>query len=95
MAEQLDACAESGEYMDKAERVKMLANIGFAVQACKRNQYYLFWQPGRAYVGEGNPMQRIARDFSALYTHRTVSPITSVENYGRVLCGLDGNTKNI
>ena len=94
-ADRMDACAQSGEYMDKAERVKMLANIGFAVQACKEAIDILILATGSAYVGEGHPMQRIARDFSALYTHRTVSPITSVENYGRVLCGLNSNTKNI
>jgi 3-hydroxy-9,10-secoandrosta-1,3,5(10)-triene-9,17-dione monooxygenase len=35
VADHLDSCAESGQYMDKSERVKLLANIGYAVQACK------------------------------------------------------------
>ena len=95
VAEQLDSWAESGEYMEKSQRVKMLANIGFAVQVCKEALDILLLASGSAIVAEGNPMQRLSRDFSALYTHRTISPITSKENYGRVLCGLNSNTKNI
>lgn len=95
VADNLDACAASGEYMSKFERVKALANIGYAVQACKEAIDILILATGSGYVGIGHPMQRIARDFTALYTHRTISPITSKENFGRVLCSLSSNTKNI
>ncbi|WP_223588396.1 acyl-CoA dehydrogenase family protein [Neobacillus bataviensis] len=95
VADNLDSSAASGEYMSKFDRVKALANIGYAVQACKEAIDILVLATGSAYVGNGNPMQRIARDFAALYTHRTVSPITSKENFGRVLCGLTSSTKNI
>ncbi|MDR7236352.1 acyl-CoA dehydrogenase family protein [Neobacillus drentensis] len=95
VADRLDSCAASGEYMSKFERVKALANIGYAVQSCKEAIDILILATGSAYVGDGNPMQRIGRDFAALYTHRTVSPITSKENFGRELCGLSSNTKNI
>ncbi|WP_227937772.1 acyl-CoA dehydrogenase family protein [Alkalihalobacillus deserti] len=95
VADNLDSWAERGEYMEKSERVKALANIGYAVQACKEAIDIVILASGSVIVAEGNPLQRISRDFMALYTHRTISPITSKENYGRTLCGLDSNTKNI
>ncbi|WP_342430724.1 acyl-CoA dehydrogenase family protein [Neobacillus sp. FSL H8-0543] len=95
VAANLDSWAESGEYMPQPERVKALANLGYGVQICKEAIDILLLASGSAIVAQGHPLQRISADFSALYTHRTISPITSKENYGRVLCGLDSNTKNI
>ncbi|MDQ0257126.1 3-hydroxy-9,10-secoandrosta-1,3,5(10)-triene-9,17-dione monooxygenase [Evansella vedderi] len=95
VADNLDAWAASGKYMDKSERVKSLANIGYAVQQCKEAIDIIILASGSAIVADGNPIQQISRDFSALYTHRTISPVTSKENYGRTLCGLHSNTKNI
>jgi len=95
IAEKMDAYAESGEYMPKEERVKMLAKIGYAVQMCKDAMEIFVVALGSGIVGEGHPFQRLYHDFTALYTHRTINPLTSRENFGRVLCGLESNTKNI
>ncbi|KKK39137.1 acyl-CoA dehydrogenase [Mesobacillus campisalis] len=95
VADNLDTWAGSGEYMPKPERVKSLATLGYAVQICKEAIDLILLASGSAIVAQGHPLQRISADFSALYTHRTISPITSKENYGRVLCALDSNTKNI
>lgn len=95
VADNLDTWAASGEYMPKPERVKALAQMGHAVQICKEALDRILLASGSGIVAQGHPLQRISADFSALYTHRTISPITSKENYGRVLCGLDSNTKNI
>lgn len=95
VAELIDAHAKSGEYMPKEERVRMLAKIGYAVQSCKDAMEIFISAIGSAVVGEGHPLQRLYRDFTALYTHRTVNPTSTRENFGRILCGFDSNTKNI
>ena len=73
----------------------MLAKIGYAVQMCKEVMEIFVMALGSGIVGEGHPFQRLYHDFTALYTHRTINPLTSRENFGRVLCGLESNTKNI
>ncbi|WP_227937773.1 acyl-CoA dehydrogenase family protein [Alkalihalobacillus deserti] len=91
VAEQLDHWAESGQYMDRKARVKALADIGYANQMCKEALDLLLLGSGSGYVYEGHPLQRIFRDFMTLYSHRSLSPTITKENYGRVLSGLESN----
>ena len=63
VAEQLDLWAASGEYMDKSERVKALANIGYAVQACKEAIDIIVLATGSAYVGDRNRSSELSVTF--------------------------------
>jgi 3-hydroxy-9,10-secoandrosta-1,3,5(10)-triene-9,17-dione monooxygenase len=91
VADQLDSWAASGTFMDKPARVKALADIGYANQVSKEALDILILASGSGYVYEGHPLQRIFRDFWTLYSHRTLSPLITKENYGRVLSGLESN----
>jgi 3-hydroxy-9,10-secoandrosta-1,3,5(10)-triene-9,17-dione monooxygenase len=91
VADELDAWAASGTFMDKPARVKALADIGYANQVSKEALDILILASGSGYVYEGHPLQRIFRDFWTLYSHRTLSPLITKENYGRVLSGLESN----
>ena len=91
VAEDLDTWAASGKYMDRQARVRALADIGYANQMCKEALDLLLLGSGSGYVYEGHPLQRIFRDFMTLYSHRSLSPTITKENYGRVLSGLESN----
>ncbi|KKK39136.1 acyl-CoA dehydrogenase [Mesobacillus campisalis] len=91
VAEDLDNWAKSGKYMDRQARVRTLADIGYANQMCKEALDLLLLGSGSGYVYEGHPLQRIFRDFMTLYSHRSLSPTITKENYGRVLSGLESN----
>lgn len=91
VADELDTWAASGQFMDKPARVKALADIGYANQVSKEALDILILASGSGYVYEGHPLQRIFRDFWTLYSHRTLSPLITKENYGRVLSGLESN----
>ncbi|MDQ0972630.1 3-hydroxy-9,10-secoandrosta-1,3,5(10)-triene-9,17-dione monooxygenase [Neobacillus niacini] len=91
VADELDSWAASGKFMDKPARVKALADIGYANQVSKEALDILILASGSGYVYEGHPLQRIFRDFWTLYSHRTLSPLITKENYGRVLSGLESN----
>ena len=83
------AWAASGKYMDRPARVKALADIGYANQMCKEALDILMLASGSGFVYDGHPLQRIFRDFWTLYSHRSLSPTITKENYGRVLSGLN------
>lgn len=91
VADELDSWAASGKFMDKPARVKALADIGYANQVSKEALDILILASGSGYVYEGHPLQRIFRDFWTLFSHRTLSPLITKENYGRVLSGLESN----
>ncbi|MGO4498899.1 acyl-CoA dehydrogenase family protein [Paenibacillus sp. 2RAB27] len=91
VADDLDDWAQRGTYMDKPTRVRALADIGYANQMCKEALDLLMLASGSGFVYEGNPLQRIFRDFWTLYSHRSLSPNITKENYGRVLSGLESN----
>ncbi|WP_226037525.1 acyl-CoA dehydrogenase family protein [Aquibacillus saliphilus] len=91
VADELDKWAKSGEYMERSARVKALADIGYANQLCKESLDIIIQASGSGFVYEGNPLQRVIRDFLTLHTHRSLSPTITKENHGRVLAGLESN----
>ncbi len=91
VADEMDAWAASGNYMDRPARVKVLADIGYANQMCKEALDILMLASGSGFVYDGHPLQRIFRDFWTLYSHRSLSPTITKENYGRILSGLESN----
>lgn len=91
LADDMDRWASEKKYMDRPARVKALADIGFANQLLKEALDLLLAGSGSGFVYDGNPMQRIIRDFLTLHSHRSLSPIITKENYGRTLAGLQSN----
>ncbi|WKA49322.1 acyl-CoA dehydrogenase family protein [Planococcus liqunii] len=91
VADALDASAQAKEYMGRHERVKTLADIGYANQLLKEAMDLLMSASGSGFAYNGHPMQRILLDFLVLHSHRSLSPIITIENYGRVLSGLESN----
>ena len=91
VVDELDSWAARGEHMDRHSRVRTLADFGYANQMCKEALDILMLASGSGYVYEGHPLQRIFRDFMTLYSHRSLSPTITKENYGRVLAGLESN----
>lgn len=91
LADELDRYASRKEYMDRPARVKALADIGYANKLLKEALDFLLAGSGSGFVYDGHPMQRIIRDFLTLHSHRSLSPIITIENYGRVLSGLETN----
>ena len=88
-ADTLDEWANSGEFMDVETRMRCAADIGYANQQCKEAIDILLESSGGSYVYNRDPFQRIFRDFSTLYVHRSISPTSFKENYGRLKSGLD------
>lgn len=91
LAEEIDRWANKKTYMDRPSRVKALADIGYANKLLKEALDLLLAGSGSGFVYDGHPMQRIIRDFLTLHSHRSLSPIITIENYGRVLAGLESN----
>lgn len=91
VADELDAFAESGKYMDVATRVKVNGDMGIAVEYCKEAINILIGASGGSYIYNGNPLQRVFRDFWSMYVHGAILPSSQLETYGRSLCGLELN----
>lgn len=87
-ADALDEWAQSGEFMDVDTRMRCAADIGYANQHCKEAIDILLETSGGSYVYDKDPFQRIFRDFSTMYVHRSISPTSFKENYGRLLSGV-------
>ena len=52
----------------------------------------LFYASGASAIQSHIPIQRAQRDIQALANHAIMHPQTTIELYGRVLCGLPPNT---
>ncbi|QCR32143.1 acyl-CoA dehydrogenase family protein [Lysinibacillus sp. SGAir0095] len=91
LADLIDAWASKKKYMEREARVKALADIGYANKLLKEALDLLLAGSGSGFVYDGHPMQRTIRDFLTLHSHRSLSPIITLENYGRELSGLQTN----
>lgn len=91
VADELDAFAESGKYMDADTRIKVNGDMGIAVEYCKEALNILIGASGGSYIYNGNPLQRVFRDFWSMYVHGAILPSSQLETYGRSLCGLEPN----
>lgn len=91
VADELDATAKSGQYMDPDMRIKLNGDMGIAVEYCKEAINILIGSSGGSYIYDGNPLQRVFRDFWSMYVHGAILPTSQLETYGRSLCGLEPN----
>jgi alkylation response protein AidB-like acyl-CoA dehydrogenase len=90
------ACAlldrDPSRKMTVKERVKSRAHISCATGLAREAVDILFYASGASAIQSHVPIQRFQRDIQALANHAIMHPQTSVELYGRVLCGLQPNT---
>ena len=90
------ACAELddhlGETLTTRGRVKARAHVSAATGLARDAVDILFYASGASAIQSNVPIQRFQRDIQALSNHAIMHPQTTVELYGRVLCGLEPNT---
>jgi 3-hydroxy-9,10-secoandrosta-1,3,5(10)-triene-9,17-dione monooxygenase len=89
------ACAlldDSPGTMSLEARVKSRAHVSYATGLAREVVDTLFYASGASAVQSHVPMQRFQRDIQVLANHAIMHPQTSIELYGRVLCGLPPNT---
>ena len=90
------ACRElddhAGETLSTRARVKARAHVSAATGLARDAVDILFYASGASAIQSHVPIQRFQRDIQALSNHAIMHPQTTVELYGRVLCGLEPNT---
>lgn len=91
IAKKIDEWAAKKEIMPKEDRLKVLADIGYSNDLLNEALQAILSASGSGFVYDGNPTQRLIRDFLTLHSHRSLSPIITLENYGRELSGLEPN----
>jgi hypothetical protein len=74
------------------ERVKARAHIAYSTGLAREATDILFYASGASSIQEHMAIQRYQRDIQALSNHAIMHPQTSLELYGRILCGLQPNT---
>ncbi|MGE7601617.1 acyl-CoA dehydrogenase family protein [Peribacillus sp. NPDC097675] len=91
IAKSIDEWANKLTIIPKSERLKILADIGYSNSLLNEAMQELLSIGGSGFVYDGNPMQRLIRDFITLHSHRSLSPVITLENFGRHLSGLEPN----
>jgi alkylation response protein AidB-like acyl-CoA dehydrogenase len=89
-AEMIDGHA--GGPMSVALRVRSRVHVSYATGLAREIVDSLFFASGASAIQEIVPIQRFQRDIQALSNHAVMNTPTSVELYGRILCGLEPNT---
>lgn len=81
-----------GETLSVHQRVKARAHVSAATGLSRDAVDILFYASGASAIQSHVPIQRFQRDVQVLANHAIMHPQTTVELYGRVLCGLEPNT---
>ena len=79
--------------MSVAARIKARAHVSYATGLAREAVDTLFYASGASAIQVHVPIQRFQRDMQALSNHGIMLPSTTVELYGRILCGLEPNTE--
>jgi alkylation response protein AidB-like acyl-CoA dehydrogenase len=90
------ACAaldeSGGAPLTVRDRVQARAHVSYATGLAREAVDGLFYASGASAIQSHVPIQRFQRDIQALANHAVMHPQTTIELYGRVLCGLEPNT---
>ncbi len=78
--------------LSRERRVKARGHVGYATGLARQAVDLLFHGSGASAIQPHVPIQRFQRDMQALANHAVMHGPTSIELYGRVLCGLEPNT---
>ena len=81
-----------GTPMTLEARVKSRAHISYSTGLAREAVDTLFYASGASAIQSNVPIQRLQRDIQALANHAIMHPQTTIELYGRILCGLPPNT---
>ena len=92
LADLVDGKNASGEDWDMRERARARVDLGRACQLVQEAVDMLRRASGGSSLYTSAPIQRIERDVQAVNLHALMHPVTNLELYGRVLCGLEPNT---
>lgn len=82
----------TGTPLSMLERVRARAHVSAATGLARDAVDGLFYASGASAIQSHVPIQRLQRDIQALSNHAIMHPQTTMELYGRVLCGLEPNT---
>ena len=91
-AHRLDDKSRTGQAWSMTERALARMDAGAACRLAREAVDVLNTASGGSSIYSDVPMQRIARDVSAINLNGVMHPNTNAETYGRVLCGLEPNT---
>jgi alkylation response protein AidB-like acyl-CoA dehydrogenase len=81
-----------GGPMSIEQRIKSRTHVSYATGLAREIVDSLFFASGASAIQETVPIQRFQRDIQALSNHAVMNTTTTVELYGRILCGLEPNT---
>jgi alkylation response protein AidB-like acyl-CoA dehydrogenase len=88
----LDTKAASGDALTVEERSRMRLDAALVALRSKEAVDILNTASGGSSIYSSVPIQRLARDVQVLNLNGLLHPNTSLELYGRILCGLAPNT---
>lgn len=88
----MQQAADTGVQLPMDEKAAIRGEIGYAVQLAKEAVEMLHAVSGASVIHRSVPFQRVHRDIEGLYLHGLMTPVGSLEAYGRVLVGLDPDT---
>jgi alkylation response protein AidB-like acyl-CoA dehydrogenase len=92
LASLVDTKSAQNQPWSIAERVTARADLGAVCDLSKQATDILASASGGSSIYTTQPIQRIARDISAVVMHALMHPDTNAELYGRILCGLEPDT---
>jgi alkylation response protein AidB-like acyl-CoA dehydrogenase len=92
LADLVDGKAERGEPWTMRDRAYARVAVGRVCQLAREAVDIFTMASGGSSVYSSEPIQRIQRDVQAVNLHALNLPVTNLELYGRILCGLDPNT---
>jgi alkylation response protein AidB-like acyl-CoA dehydrogenase len=81
-----------GERLSTETRVKARTHVSYATGLAREAVDLLFYSSGASAIQAQVPIQRFQRDMQVLANHAIMHSPTTLELYGRVLCGLPPNT---
>lgn len=88
-ADDIDAAAERGEYLDVLTRTRVRADTGWVLDHITRAIDILLSAHGAGSFADANPLQRIWRDSAVAARHAVTLPAVNYEIYGKALLGRD------
>jgi alkylation response protein AidB-like acyl-CoA dehydrogenase len=88
----IDTKGPADEPWTMEERARARLDLGAVCQRAKEAVDILDMASGGSSLYSDVPIQRIGRDVRAINQHAIMHPVTNLELYGRIACGLDPNT---
>ena len=88
-AKDLDQAAESSTEMTLIRRGRVRHDVGHGTQLLREAMEVCQQINGSSDMARGKAFERVWRDFSTSNLHSALSPATTAEVYGKILCGHD------